>query len=131
MKDIELKSLQKKVWGIIEWLRNPHEVNHEGNMNVPMIETTKVTHGFKYRVVNYEVYQNPNNYESNSVGNDEELAKEQRRERQGNNKYKNVKNVKNEKNEKKDNIYTVIIYKLLNTNMIEKLERPRSSSYTE
>jgi len=93
---------KKQVWGIIEWLRNPYEGNHEGITKVPMIVTTKVTHGFVYTICNYEFYQDPKNYEGNSEGNDEGATKEQRKERQGNNKYKNVKNVKNDKNVKNE-----------------------------
>jgi hypothetical protein len=87
---------KKEIFGIIEWLRNPHEGNHEGNMMV----TTKVTQGFVYNIVNYDVYQNPNNYE----GNNENPAKVLRREEKGSNNNKNVKNVKKLKN--KDIEYT-------------------------
>jgi len=97
---------KKKVWGIIDWLRGSYEGHHEGynegsmkvTANVPMIETTKVTHGFVYTICKYDVYQNSNNYEGNkeqtSEGNNEGLAKELRREPEGNNKYKNDKNDK-------------------------------------
>lgn len=96
---------KKKVWGIIEWLRNPHEGDNEGTTKVPMIVTTKVTHGFVYTVCKYDVYQNPENYEGNTESNDEGLTKELRRERQGNNKYKN--GIKNDKNENKDELSLV------------------------
>lgn len=85
----EEKPTKKKVWGIIEWLRNPNE----GNAKVPMIVTTKVTHGFVYTIVNYGLYQDLDNYEGNNEG----TAKERRRERQGNNINKNGN--KNDKND--------------------------------
>lgn len=92
------KATKKRVWGIIEWLRNPNERDYEGNAIEPMIETTKVTHGFVYTIVKYELYQEPKNYESNTESNNEGITKEQRKERQGNNKYKNDKNDKNDIN---------------------------------
>ena len=96
---------KKKIWGIIDWLRNPYEGYNEGITKVPMIVTTKVTHGFVYTVCKYDVYQNPNNYEGNNEGNDEGLTKVLRREQKGNNKYKN--DIKNDNNEKNDNLYLV------------------------
>jgi len=87
----EEKATKKQVWGIIEWLRNPNE----GTTKVPMIVTTKVTHGFVYTILNYDLYQDMTNYEGNNEG----TAKEQRRERQGNNTKKNDKECKNVKKE--------------------------------
>jgi len=73
-------------------------VDFEGNMIEPMIETTKVTHGFIYTIVKYEHYQDAKNYESNNESSNEGIMKEQRRERGGNNKYKNLKNYNNDNN---------------------------------
>jgi len=81
------KPTKKEIFGIIDWLRNPHERVNEGHMMV----TTKVTHGFVYEVVKYSYYQDLNNYEGNSEG----FTKETRREQQGDNINKNVKNDKN------------------------------------
>lgn len=81
---------KKEIYGIIDWLRSPYEGNDEGNMMV----TTKVTHGFIYDIVKYELYQDDDERE----GNDENPTKVQRRSRQGNNINKNVKNDKNDKN---------------------------------
>ena len=80
---------KKKVFGIIEWLRNPNE----GYTNVPMIVTTKVTHGFIYTIENYDLYQTIENYEGNNEGS----TKVKRRADVGNNIKKNVKECKNEK----------------------------------
>ena len=87
---------KKKIFGIIDWLRNPYEGVHEGNAKEPMIVTTKVTHGIVYTICKYDEYQSPDTYEGNNEGRDEGSAKVLRRYRQGNNKYKNVKNDKND-----------------------------------
>jgi hypothetical protein len=97
------KPTKKQIWGVLEWLRNSYEGNTKVTTNVPMIETTKVTHGIIITVVNYDLYQTPSNYESNNEGNDERMTKGQRKKRQGNNINKNDKNVKNDKNEKEYN----------------------------
>jgi DNA replication protein DnaD len=79
---------KKEIFGIIDWLRNPHEGNHEGDM----IVTTKVTNGFTYNIVKYEYYQDDEAHEGNNEG----LTKVQRRSNKGNNLYnKNDKNVRN------------------------------------
>jgi hypothetical protein len=54
-----------------------------------MIATPKATHGVFVSVLNYDFYQNPKNYESNSEGN----AKETRRKQEGN-AIKNIREVK-------------------------------------
>ena len=101
----KIRPSKKQVWGILEWLRNPengkilrdpYEGNDEGNMTVPMIVTTKVTHGFVYTIVKYDLYQRPTSYKGNGEGNDEGTMKELRRERQGNNINKNLKNYNKE-----------------------------------
>jgi len=85
------KPTKKQVWGIIDWLRNPYE----GDTKEPMIVTTKVTHGFVYTIVNYDLYQDMSNYEGKNEG----TTKVLRRERQGNNINKNDKEL---------NKYTVV-----------------------
>jgi len=57
-----------------------------------MIVTTKVTHGFIYTIVNYNLYQDISNYEGNNEGS----TKVQRRGEIGNNIKKNDKECKNE-----------------------------------
>lgn len=95
------KPSRKQIWGAIEWLRNAHgyEIPAKGTMNgtrrEPMIETMKVMQGILVNITNYKVYQDLKNYEGNDEGANEQDAKEQRRERQGNNTNKNVKNDKN------------------------------------
>lgn len=76
---------KKEIFGILEYLRNPCEGNDEGNAKAPMIVTTKVTHGMVVTICKYNDYQDPKFYEGNNEGNNERLAKELRRERQGNN----------------------------------------------
>lgn len=88
----------KQVWGIIEWLRSPHEGDNEGNTKGSMIVTTKVTHGMLYKVVNYSLYQSSEYYEGNSEGNNEGIAKVMRRAEKGNNNYKKEKNKEEEYN---------------------------------
>lgn len=72
---------RKEIYGIIDWLRSPHEGNNEGNM----IVTTKVTHGMIVTICNFNKYQNPKFYE----GNKDSDTKEQREEQKGNNINKN------------------------------------------
>jgi hypothetical protein len=65
-----------------------------------MIATTKATAGMLITVLNYNKYQDPENYE----GNDERTTKATRRQREGNAfNIQECKNVKNEKNEKNTN----------------------------
>lgn len=79
---------RKEIYGIIDWLRSPHEGNNEGNM----IVTTKVTHGMIVTICNFNKYQDPKFYE----GNKDSDTKEQRKEQKGNNINKNGN--KNDKN---------------------------------
>lgn len=84
---------RKEIWGILEWLRNPHEEDTKGTRRGTMIETTKVTHGLIVTICNYNAYQDFKTYESNAEGNNERTMKRTRREQQGNNiKNKNKTN---------------------------------------
>ena len=85
---------RKEIYGVLEWLRNPHEGNNEGNNEGAMITTTKVTHGMLVNIVNY-VYQDPKTYEGNKKASTKVTTKERRRSSQGNNKNNNGKNDKN------------------------------------
>ena len=59
-----------------------------------MIATAKATRGVYVTILNYNHYQNPENYESNTEGN----TKETRRKQLGHTKNKNEKECKNERN---------------------------------
>jgi hypothetical protein len=102
----------KQIRDVLDWLRIPHEGSHEGNTKGntkdSMIGTTKGTHGIKIKVVNYDFYQDPKNYEGHSEGQSEGTPKETRRATEGHNINKNDKNVKNDKNNNRD-IYIGII----------------------
>lgn len=108
----KVKPSKKEIWGIIDWLRSPHERNYDGNSRGTMIVTTKVTHGMIVTICNFNHYQNPNNYESNNESNDENHTKELRRERKGNNKkeerYKKDKKYKKEKDKKEKSVDELI-----------------------
>lgn len=69
-----------------------------------MIATTKATHGMLVEVLNYSVYQDSGEDESNDEGNDETDAKPKREQRQPNNINKNVKNDKNEQEKELKNL---------------------------
>lgn len=87
---------KKQIYNILEWLRNPHEGDDEGDDAGTMIVTTKGTQCTVVTIDKYSLYQDPKNYEGNSGGNDEKRTKRQRGERQGNNINKNDKNDKND-----------------------------------
>lgn len=111
---------RKQIFDVLEWLRNPCEGNNEGNSEstakVPMIVTTKVTHGMIVTICKYNDYQNFKFYEGNNESNDEGTAKvttkEQRKKSEGNNiiKTNKYKNINTENNyyyqEKEKEIYT-------------------------
>ena len=67
---------------------------NEGTHGEPMTATTKATRGIVVTVLNYDLYQNPGNYEGNGEGS----TKETRRDLEGRTKNKNVK----KKEEKKE-----------------------------
>lgn len=91
-----------QIYQIIDWLRKPDEGGHESNAKATMITTTKATHGMLIEVVNYAVYQDSIEDESNGESNDETDTKPAREQREPNNINKNVKNVKNDKNEQEE-----------------------------
>lgn len=75
----------KQVMNVIDFLRKPHEGVNEGDMNDPMIVTTKVTHGMLVTVCNYNKYQDPRSYERNNEGVNEGDMNGLRTGEQGNN----------------------------------------------
>jgi hypothetical protein len=87
----------KQIRGVLDWLRFPYEGNAEDERRGSMIDITKGTHGMVVTIVNYDLYQDPKNYEGHSEGHNEGNAKDERRARQGHNINKNVKNDKNGK----------------------------------
>lgn len=88
---------KKEIWSILEFLRNPHEGNDEGDGKGTMVETMKVTHGIVVTICNYNKYQDPINYEGNNESHDENRTKELRSGREGNN-IKNEIRIKNKNN---------------------------------
>lgn len=60
---------KKQIFDILEWLRNPHEDPVTGTVDSPMMVTQKTTRGMVCKVLNYNVYQDPKNYERNYEGN--------------------------------------------------------------
>lgn len=78
---------KKEIWGILEWLRNPRE----GSTKVTMAVTTKVTGGMLITISNYDIYQNPKNYEGNDEGNYEGPTKVTTGEQLINKKVKRIK----------------------------------------
>lgn len=94
----KVKPSRKEIYGILEWLRNPHEGDNEGNDEGRMIVTMKVTHGMVISIVNYGVFQDPKFYEGNNEGRTKVTTKRTRRSSEGNNTNKNDK--KKNKNEK-------------------------------
>ena len=85
---------KKEVYAVIEYLRRTDEGDNEGDMKVPMIVTTKVTHGMLVTICNYNKYQDPKSYEGNNEGNSE-------RDMKGNTHGHDGNNIKNEYKEKK------------------------------
>ena len=100
------KPTKKQIFGIIEWLRTTHNGDtiitkhdkdlrepHDGEAEGPMMETTKVTHGFIYNIVNYTFYQNPKNYEGTNEESSKVTPMVETREQY---KQECIKNAKNE-----------------------------------
>ncbi len=103
-----VKPTKDQIYNILEWLRSVNErgseYNDEDDTNTTMITTTKTTRGLIVKVRNYNVYQDPKNYEDNGEHNNENTtkttAKTLRRQRQPDTIHKNVKNVEESKKEK-------------------------------
>jgi hypothetical protein len=89
---------KSQIYKILEYLRNPHEGEHEGETNATMITTTKSTRGIVVNIENYNVYQDLKTYESNTEHNAERPTKEKRKKSPADTINKNDKNVKNVKN---------------------------------
>ena len=88
----------KQIRNVLDWLRNPCEGNTNSNTKDGMIGTTKGTHGIKIKILNYDFYQDPKNYEGHNERQRKGTPKEMREATQGHNINKNDKNDKNDKN---------------------------------
>ena len=88
----------KQIRNVLDWLRNPCEGNTNSNTKDGMIGTTKGTHGIKIKILNYDFYQDPKNYEGHNERQRKGTPKEMREATQGHNINKNDKNDKNNKN---------------------------------
>lgn len=99
----------KQIRQALDYLRNPsHEIlannpvngTTKGTTKGAMMVTTKGTHGLLVNIVNYDIYQDPRNYEGHNEGHVEGTAKgateELRGARQGHNINKNDKNDNND-----------------------------------
>lgn len=93
----------KQIRNVLDWLRNPCEGNTNSNTKDGMIDTTKGTHGIKIKILNYDFYQDPKNYEGHNERQRKGTSKEARWATQGHNINKNVKNEKNEEEISKGN----------------------------
>jgi uncharacterized phage protein (TIGR02220 family) len=91
-----VKPSYKEIRQVFDWLRNPDEALAEGTMKGTMIVTTKGTHKMTINIENYCYYQDPNNYEGHTEGQDEKSTKGLRRARQGRAMNKNDKEIKND-----------------------------------
>ncbi|MCI2896231.1 DnaD domain-containing protein [Staphylococcus hominis] len=132
----KVKPTKDQIYNIIEWLRSVNESNYEddyeNDTNTTMIATTKTTRGMVVKVLNYNVYQDPKNYEDNGVNNYEDVTKTttkaERKQRLPDTIHKNVKNEKNDKNVKNEKNVVVgddfaTIYNLYQEN-IEQIPSP-------
>lgn len=91
----KIKPTRKEIWGVLEFLRNPHERNNETDTKGTMIVTTKVTHGMIVTICNYNKYQDPKLYESNNERNNEKDTKGTTKRTVGEQYYKEYKEYKN------------------------------------
>ena len=70
------KPSKSQIFNILEWMRSPcsesnAESNSKATANETMIATTKATRGILISIENFNVYQDPKNYESNAESNAE------------------------------------------------------------
>lgn len=105
------KPKKHEIDNILRWLRRAGEGQHgydsEEHTNTPMITTTKTTRGMVVKVHNYNVYQDPKNYEYDSEydnENDNATTAHTTMLRQGSDTiHKNVKNVEEGNNANNEN----------------------------
>jgi hypothetical protein len=127
------KPTKDQIYQVIDWLRKGAESHYESETQATMITTTKATQGLLINIDNYCFYQTSKNYESNVEGNDEEVTRAPRKQRQPDNINKKDKECKNEniiaeikalrleyssENQKLIDQYWLIIKKTRNTNSV-------------
>lgn len=94
----KIKPTRKEIWGVLEYLRSPHERNNEADTKGTMIVTTKVTHGLIVTICNYNKYQDPKKYEGNNESNNEADTKVTTKRTVGEQYYKEYKELNNNNN---------------------------------
>lgn len=100
------KPTEKQIRDILQWLRNPHDGQHEGKDEGQMVVTRRGTHGTLVTICNYNVYQDPQLYEGRYEGHAKVTTKVTGRSEQGRNTNKNDKN---DKNARKNNPYSPLL----------------------
>lgn len=93
---------KKQIFNILEFLRNPYDGNDDSHTSATMIGTTKTTRGLVVKVHNYNVYQDPKNYERNNEGNAERNDSGTAKGTTGEHYTQELEELKNSKNEKKE-----------------------------
>lgn len=91
------KPTKHQIDNILRWLRKTSEATNEYDMKTSMITTTKTTRGMVVKVHNYNVYQNPKNYEYDKENDNENETSTKRLRQQSDTIHKNVKELKNDK----------------------------------
>ncbi|TDM15860.1 hypothetical protein ERX55_01530 [Macrococcus bovicus] len=91
------KPTKHQIDNILRWLRKTSEATNEYDVNTPMITTTKTTRGMVVKVHNYNVYQDPKNYEYDKESDNENTTNTKRLRQQPDTIHKNVKELKNDK----------------------------------
>lgn len=99
-----------EIFNVIEWLRFCGESNDESETKAMMITTTRATRGLVINIENYAYYQDPKNYESNDVNNDEKVTKATTKtDRYQHDKLNSIKKEKKDKNKDLNELKTMVI----------------------
>ena len=94
------KPTKHQIDNILRWLRKTSEGTNENDTKAAMITTAKTTRGMIVKVHNYNVYQDPKNYEYDKENDSENVTNTKRIRQQPDTIHKNVKELKNDKNKK-------------------------------
>jgi len=122
---------KSQIYQIIDWLRKPNDVDNEADMKTSMMTTMKATHGMLINIENYNIYQEPNNYESNEENDNEDGKKALRKQRHNDNTNKNGNNGKNgnvTKNfdtDSKEYKLSKCLSEFINTNLGQPLQKEK------